>query len=312
MHSTSSAAGCCEWRAAKAMRISIIIKLIVALLVVGVLGFTGMLAWHVAVEPQGGVFERIIPGPRPILATERDEEFVRTLEAVEVPVIDPGESVFKQAREMIVMGNGEEAREKLGTIIHIYPTSSTAPAARRILGEMNLDQLLGTASMDGKVEYTVVRGDALFSMVSRHQTTLENLMHINGLTGFGPLRPGDRYILMPLNFRIIITPARQSLALWREGMFIREYPIMEFNHARASGPEVTRIESKSASVSGRRVQVLSDEYAGSDKIIHLANGISIRPYHEDDDERPRGIHLRRVDIEELNLLVRTGNEVEFR
>lgn len=294
------------------MKVLTLFKLFSALVVLAALGFTGMLAWHVVVEPQGWWFERIIPAPRPTLAVESDEEFVNTLESADVPVIDPGERVFQQAREMIVMGNADEAREKLGTIIHIYPTSGSAPVARRILGEMNLDEILTTASMEGKIHYTVVRGDALFSIVNRHQTTLENLKHINGLNDFGTLRPGDQFILMPLDFRIIITPARQSLALWREGAFIREYPIVEFNHTRASGAETTRIESKSASIGGRRVQALSDEYTGAEKAIQLANGITIRTHTEDDEERPRGIHLRRVDIEELNLLVRAGNEVEFR
>jgi len=312
MHLISNGAVFCDSRAATAMKFFTFIKLLAALVVLGVLGFTGLLAWHVAVEPQGGVFDRVIPSPRPALASDRDVDFIRNLEAADAPVVDPGERTFQQAREMIVMGNADEAREKLGTIIHIYPTSSAAPAARRILGEMNVDDLLSTTSTEGKIEYTVVSGDALFSIVNRNQTTLENLMHINGLTGFGPLRPGDEFLLMPLNFRIIITPSRQSLALWREGSFIREYLIMEINHVRASAAETTRIESKSASIGGRRVQALVDEYAGAEKSINLANGITIRSYNEADEERPRGIHLRRVDLEELNLLVRAGNEVEFR
>lgn len=289
-----------------------IIKGLVLVGILAIVGFSGMLAWHVVVEPQGGVFERIIPNPQPVLAAEGDEEFVKNLEAAEIPSIDPGERVFQQAREMIVMGNSAEARDKLNTIIHVYPTSSTAPAARRILGEMNMDRLLTAASMDEKIEYTVARGDALLSIASRNRTTLENMLHINGLQKFGTLRPGDKFILMPLDFRIVITPSRQSLALWREGVFLREYPIQDFNHVRAAGPETTRIESKSASVGGRRVQALAPEYAGAEKTIHLANGITIRGYVAEDDERPRGIHLRRVDVEELNLLVRPGNEVEFR
>ena len=289
-----------------------IIKLIAALVVLAVLGFTAALAWHVAVEPIGGMFEKLIPDTRPVLAADRDEDFVRMLESSDVPDIDPGERAFQQAHELIVLGRADEAREKLGTIIHVYPTSSAAPAARRILGEMNLDELLTSASMEGKIDYTVVSGDALLSIVSRNRTTIENLRHINGLTGFGTLRPGDRFVLMPLDFRLIITPARQSLAVWREGEFIREYPIMEFNHTGAPARGTTTIDSKSAHISGRRVQALSDEYTGAEKVIQLANGISIRTYDEDDEERPRGIHLRRIDIEELNLLVRAGNEVEFR
>lgn len=294
------------------MKILTALKIVIALGVLAVIGFTSMLAWHIAVEPLGGWFEKIVPEARPVIATERDEEFARALETAEVPVIDPGERVFREAHEMIVLGQTAEAREKLGTIIHVYPTSSTAPAARRILGDMRLDELLATSTMDGKIEYTVVRGDSLLGIVGRHRTTLENLKHINGLNTFGTLKPGDKYILMPLDFRMIITPGKQSLALWREGEFIREYPIIEFNHVRAAGAEKTKIESKSATVNGRRVQALADEYLGAEKTILLANGITIRPYREGDETRPRGIHLRPLDIEELNLLVRTGNEVEFR
>lgn len=294
------------------MKILTLFKLAIALVVLAVVGFTSLLAWHIAVEPLGGVFEKLVPETRPVISTGRDEDFVKTLEAAEVPMLDPGERVFHQAHEMIVLGQTAEAREKLGTIIHVYPTSSTAPAARRVLGEMRVDELLTTASMDGKIDYTVVSGDSLFGIVGRHRTTLENLLHINGLTGFGSLRPGDRFILMPLDFRVIITPERQSLALWQEGEFIREYPIIEFNHVRSAGAEKTVIESKAATVGGRRVQALSDEYAGAEKSLQLANGIIIRTYREDDEARPRGIHLRRIDIEELNLLVRPDNEVEFR
>jgi len=298
------------------MKILTLLKIMIALGVLAVVGIASMLAWHLAVEPFGGFFGRmfgkIVPEARPILSAERDEDIVRNLEAAEIPAIDPGERVFHQAHELIVLGQTEEAREKLATIIHIYPTSSTAPAARRILGEMRVDELLSGANMDGKASYTVVRGDTLSGIVNRHRTTFENLMHINGLTGFGTLRPGDKFLVMPLDFRIIITPGRQSLALWSEGEFIREYPIIEINHVRPSGPEITRIDSKSATLNGRRVQALNEGYVGAEKTIQLANGITIRPYREDDETRPRGIHLRPIDMEELNLLVRSGNEVEFR
>jgi hypothetical protein len=294
------------------MKILTALKIVIALAVLAVVGFTSMLAWHIAVEPLGGVFEKLVPETRPVVATERDEDFVRALEATEAPVIDPGERVFREAHEMIVLGQTAEAREKLGTIIHVYPTSSTAPVARRILGDMRLDELLTTSSLDGKIDYTVVRGDSLLGIVGRHRTTLENLKHINGLNAFGTLKPGDKFILMPLDFRMIITPNKQSLALWREAEFIREYPIIEFNHTRTSGAEKTKIESKAATVNGRRVQALTDEYIGAEKTILLANGITIRPYRENDEARPRGIHLRPIDIEELNLLVRSGNDVEFR
>jgi len=299
------------------------IKLIAGAVVVAILGFTGMLAWHVAVEPvggaMGGVIERVIPNPGSLAAGVGDEEFVAMLESADMPDIEPGERAFQRAHEMIALGRIGEAREKLAAIIHIHPTSSAAPAARRILGEMNVDEILSTTHMDDKIEYTVVRGDAPLAITGRHRTTLENLIHLNGLMELGMLRPGDRFILLPLDFRVVITPSRQSLALWRDGRFIREYPIVAIEGVRQPEPGVTRIDSKPASIGGRRVQPMSPEYAGAEKTIQLANGLVIRPDDdgdaqddEEDEARPRGIYLRRVDMEELNLLVRPGNEVEFR
>lgn len=298
------------------MRVWTFIKLLAGILVLAVLSFTAMLAWHVAVEPLdgafGGVFERVIPNPASLAGGKSDADFAQMLESAEMPDIEPGERVFQNAHELIALGQIPEAREKLASIIHIHPSSSSAPTARRILGEMNIDEILSTTDMTGKSEYTVVRGDALLSITGRHRTTLENLMHINGLMEFGTLRPGDRFIILPLDFRMVITPARQSVALWQEGRFIRDYPIVAIDMPRPPAPEVTRIDGKSAEINGRRVQALSPDYAAADKTISLANGIVIRPYDDADDERPRGIYLRRIDIEELNLLVRPGNEVEIR
>ncbi len=294
------------------MRVWTFIKLLAGILVLAILSFTAMLAWHVAVEPLDGVFERVIPNPASMAGGKSDVDFAQMLESAEMPDIEPGERVFQKAHELIALGQIPEAREKLASIIHIHPSSSSAPTARRILGEMNIDEILSTTDMTGKSEYTVARGDALLSITGRHRTTLENLMHINGLMEFGTLRPGDRFIILPLDFRMVITPARQSVALWQDGRFIRDYPIVAIDMPRPPAPGITRIDGKSAEIDGRRIQALSPDYAAADKTIRLANGLVIRPYDDTDDERPRGIYLRRIDIEELNLLVRTGNEVEIR
>jgi hypothetical protein len=81
-----------------------LVKLTAALGVILVMAFTGMLAYHVAVEPLGGVFARIIPDPVRIGDGQSDVDFAKMLDAAEMPDIDPGEKAFQKAHELLALG----------------------------------------------------------------------------------------------------------------------------------------------------------------------------------------------------------------
>ena len=127
-----------------------LIKLLAALCVLAVMTFTGMLAYHVVVSPLGGVFGKIIPRPVETAGKQPDADFAKMLDSAELPDIDPGEKAFQKAHELLALGKLPEARDKLTSIVNSYPSSSSAPIARQIVGEMNLDELLSTSRMDGK------------------------------------------------------------------------------------------------------------------------------------------------------------------
>ena len=39
-----------------------------------------------------------------------------------------------------------------------------------------------------------------------HQSSLDCLMHLNGLLDLNRLQPGDELVVMPLNLRVVIDP----------------------------------------------------------------------------------------------------------
>ena len=98
-----------------------LIKLIAALCVIAVMAFTGMLAYHVAVAPLGGVFTKIIPDPVRITDGQSDVDFAKMLDSAEMPDIDPGEKAFQKAHELLALGKLPEAREKLTAIVNVFP-----------------------------------------------------------------------------------------------------------------------------------------------------------------------------------------------
>lgn len=294
------------------MKFWIIIKVIASLAVAGVVTFTAMLAYHIAVEPLGGVFEKIIPEAGTVLRVQKEEDFAKMLDAAEMPDFEPGDRAFQKAHELIAMGKITEGREKLTAIVNVFPSSPAAPTARRIVGQMNLDEILSSGFREGKTDYEVKRGDSYFAIAGRNDTSLEMLMHLNGMMELGSLQPGDDLQLMPLNFRILIEPQRNSLSLWDGAKFVCEYPILKLTGAAPKAGK-TVIASRRASTDGKTIPPTAKNHSAASKSIQLKSPpIQIFPYNEADESPPSGLFLSEADIEELFLLTRTGNEVEIR
>lgn len=290
-----------------------VFKILAALCVLAVMAFTGMLAYHVVVRPLGGVFEKIIPNPAEVAGKQQDADFAKMLDSAELPDIDPGEKAFQKAHELLALGKLDEAREKLTTIVNVYPTSSSAPVARRIVGEMNLDEILSTSHMEGKKSHVVKRGNSFLGIAGEHKTTLDMIMHLNGMMELKNIQPGEELIVMPLEFRLLIEPQRKSLSVWDGGRFIREYPIIHLGVTGKLPPGKTKVSSKLAELEGRSVAPQSKDYRAAEKVIQIAKpSLQIRGGDGSDQEASHGIVLRSHDMEEISLLTRVGNEVEIR
>jgi len=294
------------------MRVWLIIKIIAGLAVTGVVTFTAMLAYHIVVKPLGGVFDRIIPEAGTVLRVTKEEDFAKILDAAEMPDFDPGDRAYQKAHDLIAMGKIKEGREKMMAIVNVFPSSPVAPTARRIVGQMNLDEILSSNFEEGKTAYEVKRGDSYFAIAGRGNTSLDMIMHLNGMMELQNLQPGDELQLMPLDFRILIEPQRKSVSLWDGPKFICEYPILRLNGTSPSAGK-TVIASRRATLDGRTVAPTDKNYRTSLKSIQLKSpSLHIFPYNDTDEAPPLGIFLSEADIEELFLLTRTGNEVEIR
>jgi hypothetical protein len=290
-----------------------VFKLLAGAAVLAIIALTGLLAYHVAVAPIGGVFEKLIPNPTDVVGKQADADFAKMLDSAELPDIDPGEKAFQKAHELLALGKIDEAREKLTAIVHVFPTSSSAPSARRIVGEMNLDEILSTSHMEGKKSHVVKRGNSFLGIAAEYHTSLDLIMHLNGMMELKSIQPGEELIVMPLEFRLLIEPERKALSIWEGARFIREYPILHLGVQGKLAPGKTKISSKSADLDGRQVSPQSKDYRGADKVIQIAKpAFQIRGAPANAEVYPSGVVLLSQDMEEISLLTRVGNEVEIR
>jgi hypothetical protein len=293
------------------MRVWTFVKLVCALVVATIVALSVYFTMHVMGKsvpaPLARLFLQWMPEPERLLADPANEH-EKALDLPEMVDIEPGDKAFQKAAELLATGKIADAREKLLFLINYYPTSNAAPMARQILGEMNLDDFLSLRNNPHLVSYQVKRGDSYLGITAKNQTTLDALMHFNGLLEMRPLQPGDELNIMPLNLRVVIERKRETLSLWNGGTFLKEYRTTK-TIALPAATTTLKIVNKNGTLGEKNVTPGMKGYLESQKIITLERKLLIVPAG---DSAVPGCHLQPADTEELALLLRVGNEVEIR
>jgi LysM repeat protein len=229
--------------------------------------------------------------------------------------VEPGDIAFERAVERLALGHYEEAEERLQFVVNFDPGSEAAVEARRILGELHLDRYLSTEDMEGKAIHEVKSGDSFLKIAKEYDTTIDCLVHLNGLMRLDQLHPGDELVVMPLDFNLRLDLPRKRLSVWKDGRFVTSYEIedVRLGHS-ASAVLRTKVRNKQGFLDGQSYPTTSDQYRGAHKILTLEDkGLRILGKQEEEEAGDaRGIFLKESDMEELVLLTRVGNVVEVR
>lgn len=209
-----------------------------------------------------------------------------------------------------------EAEEKLKYIVSFYPAAKCAAEVRRILGEINVDRLLDPDWPEGKKVITVKRGDTFSRIVSQNRTTMDSLVHLSQLMRADhlSLHPGDKLTVMPLDMRVVIDLRRKSLTLWNGGEYVKEYPLQAALYKGKGAVKRTKVERILGYYEDNYYPGHAEQYLASSKVIIMADkSLAIRAFSSDNQEASGlGFFLAPVDMEELPLLLRPGNDVEIR
>ena len=235
----------------------------------------------------------------------------------------PGQREYDRSLELLAMDRKDEAVEKLLFIQNLYSDSENGAEARRILGEINLDEILSIENMSNKMIYTIKPGEGYLNVANNSRTTLDCMMFLNGLLEMSPLHVGDELVVMSLNFKLVVDLAKRRIELFRpdeekkEHIFVKDYPIMKLDLASLRGKSIhSKISRKQGEINGEVVRPALSGYRHATKVLGFKAGrhfIQMRPVPERDVEDPgRGIFLMNSDMEELSMLIRIGNEVEIK
>ena len=254
------------------------------------------------------------------------------------PPPDPGAHHFNAAVDLIRANKLDVGRDGLYKLLRQFPRSPTTAEAKRIIGEMNLDALYAHEVAGGKRDYIVQPGDNLLAIAGKHQTTLEAIARVNGLSSFN-LQPGDHLFIIPMNFDLVVDQSSKHVTVMREGRFFREYTALDLKLPPTMKIPVTlEVSSKSAinPTDGKAASPVSISFLTSEKKLILsrsgskavslivsapviAKAIPVAPGtvpkaipvdSEPEETVPTsGVFIAQEDLEEIYPLLRRGSTV---
>ncbi|MFT5467347.1 MAG: LysM repeat protein [Verrucomicrobiales bacterium] len=301
------------------------LKILLAVFALGMLGAAGVFVaymWEIKWKPEQQVVEELT----------KDKENVKRKKP------DLGLKQYKFALDALKKHDIPGARVHLGFILDHYKDSAKYSDAKRILGELNVDELLSAEPGRGKVEYLVKSGDALTLIARRNQCTIDYIIRANAKSN-DIIRIGEKLWVAPLMFVIEANITDKILTVYRlveeptdpaapqveepDGEtpaepklieeFFTEYPILDVNiPGQVKIPLTTVISSRPALIESGIARFNQANYHLSHRFMHTKRvGILIQEMVDDlenaTEDKRMGMLLSREDNREIYTYIRAGS-----
>lgn len=121
-------------------------------------------------------------------------------------------------------GKWKEAREGFLKWLENYPENPLRKEAEEKLEKIHEEMIYGKLPFPGSFIYEVKKGDSLYKIAKKFNTTVELLMRENKLKSI-LIKPKDKIMIIPCNFSIEIDLDTNLLYLYYNGKFFKVYPV---------------------------------------------------------------------------------------
>src|SRR5688572_2916599 len=250
----------------------------------------------------------------------------RTKRVVYVP---PIVAEIEKARQLRAEGKLAEAQRLLRNQLRLHGRRPEAKGARELLGEINTEMFFSTEMPFGKTEYVVQRGDSLWRIARKLDSTPAVIMRTNRMES-NLIKPGDRLLVPNAEFTVTLDLPNERAVVHTGDGFFKQYPIVAINLPRGiETPITTTVKGVTFWKDGTIVASSGPQQPAGTPQLHLAaGGYTLYGVSEDEGfaesalevsdtgSKPapaasswRGIALLKEDLAELQLLIDRGTPI---
>ena len=193
------------------------------------------------------------------------KEKAAAIASTPTPTPDPGAHELQRLKSLRASGDSIVARDGLKAWINSHPQSPLLKEARQELGSANLSLLFQSTGNPEVITYTVIKGDSLAKIASKHKSNAE-LIQI-----------GQQLVIPSLKTSLELDRKAKNMILLDNGIFVKEYLLLSSPTAPSQAlPAVnTKILDKIATAGNKRVAFGDKAYGQCERIILLAGNSSV-------------------------------------
>lgn len=256
----------------------------------------------------------------------------RRLRSITPPrYVHPLAKQLERAKKLRAEGKLADAQKLLREQLRLYPNALQAQAGRDLLGELNTQMFFSTDNLFGKTEYAVKRGDSLWRIARKFDSTPAIIKRANELES-ELIHPGEQLLIPDNDFTVTLDLPNQRVVVHHGDGFFKQYPIVDINLPRSRETQIaTKVIGTTFWKNGALISSDAEEArANADPRIHLGRGgyilygvaedsemsdstveVSEPPNEaaQNSDVPPHSIALLKDDLAELQLLIRRGTPV---
>lgn len=212
---------------------------------------------------------------------------------------------LEQARRLVAEKKGGEAVHLIQPYLH--ENGIAGREARQIAGGVNVPRYLSRLHPKAQV-YTVQRGDTLVKIAATQKCPMDLLMLLNGVVDPGGLKIGQKLVLVPMELRMEIRPKQREICVWHGETLVADYNLTAADGLKKNAYGETELAARDGYLQGARLPARSFQYPASDRVLVLANGITLAG-----EQALSGTVLRmnQRELNELALLLGVGNSVSI-
>ena len=131
---------------------------------------------------------------------------------------------FYEADMNLNEGKWKEARVELLNWLEKYPDNPLRKEVEGKVEKIHKEMLYGNLPFPGSFKYEVKKGDSLYKIAKKFNTTVELLLKKNKLKSI-LVKPKDELIIIPCKFSVKIDTKKNLLYLYYDGKFFKVYPV---------------------------------------------------------------------------------------
>ena len=157
---------------------------------------------------------------------------------VSAPVATPETRVIvSDARAAINAGQLADAKATLDKLV----TTSPAPEAVKLLGEVNITLLKSPQMMPGKEYYVIQSGDYLQKIAKKYKITVSLIKEMNGMQT-DTIRLGARLLVFNGDFSLRVSKTRNTLDLMSGNTLFKRYSVGTGKFGKTPAVEFTIVD----------------------------------------------------------------------